>query len=110
MTEQRVRFQDAKPYEIVDSLDDLRGPTRGPLKLPVTLWWSGPHDTFEASDPEDRAMAYSAVLSNARRDEIGTYVNRDLLIKDWPRLTIDRRVVDLWSQAFPELAARGRTR
>lgn len=29
MTEKRIRFRDIKPYDIVDSLDDRRGPAHG---------------------------------------------------------------------------------
>lgn len=108
MTEQRVRFQDVKPYEIVDSLDDLAGPTEGSVTLPVTVYWSGPFDTFDVADKDDRVLVYSAALSNGQRDDIARFVNRDLLIQEWPFLTIDSRVVDLWAGRFPELAARGR--
>lgn len=108
MTEQRVRFRDIKPYEIVDSLDELAGPAEGPVTLPVDVYWSGPFDTFDVADKDDRVLIYSATLSNGRRHQIAEFVNRDLLIQEWPYLTIDSRVVDLWTGRFPELAARGR--
>jgi len=108
MTEQRVRFRDVKPYDIVDSLDELRGPRGGSVILPVTVYWSGPYDAFDFADKDDRVLVYSAVLSNGRREEISEFVNRDLLLEEWPYLTIDSRVVDLWTSKFPEIAARGR--
>jgi hypothetical protein len=108
MTEQRVRFRDVKPYEIVDDLDELRGPTTGTVTLPVDVYWSGPFDTFDVGDEDDRALVYQAALSNGRREHIRSFVNRDLLIQDWPRLALDPRVVDLWTRGFPEIAARGR--
>ena len=108
MTEQRVRFRDVKPYEIVDSLDELRGPAEGLVILPVTVYWSGPFDTFDVADRDERVLVYSAALSNGQRDDIARFVNRDLLIQESPFLTIDSRVVYLWAGRFPELAARGR--
>ena len=108
MTVQRVRFRDVKPYEVVDSLDDLQGARAGAVTLPVTIHWSGPFDTFDVSDRDDRLLIYSAVLSNGQRDEIASLVNRDLLLQEWPYLTIDSRVVDLWAHRFPEVAARPR--
>lgn len=108
MSEQRVRFRDIKPYEVVDSLDDLQGPRAGTVTLPVTVHWSGPFDTFDVADRDDRLLIYSAVLSNGQRGEIATLVNRDLLLEAWPYLTIDPRVVDLWAGRFPEVAARPR--
>lgn len=108
MEEKRVRFRDVKPYEIVDSLDELQGPASGEVTLPVTVYWSGVRDTFEVSDERERRVVYQAALSNGRRDDIIKFVNRELLINDWPRLALDPRVFDLWAGRFPEIAARGR--
>lgn len=108
MTEQRVRFRDVKPYEIVDSLDDLAGPTEGTVTLPVDVYWSGLRSTFDVADERQRRVVYKAALSNGRREHIATFVNRDLLLELWPYLALDSRVVDLWTGRFPEIAARGR--
>lgn len=108
MSEKRVRFRDVKPYEIVDSLDDLQGPADGEVTLPVDVYWSGSRDTFDVSDERERSVVYQAALSNGRRGHIIEFVNRELLIKDWPRLALDPRVFALWTEQFPELAARGR--
>ncbi|MGQ4532199.1 transcriptional regulator [Dermabacteraceae bacterium P13138] len=108
MVEQRIRFRDVKPYDCVDSLDELRGPGAGVVTLPVTVYWSGPCDSFDVSTDWERAIVYQAALTNGTRERIVEFVNRDLLIKDWPRLALDKRVVELWEGRFPELAARGR--
>lgn len=108
MVERRVRFRDIKPYEVVDSLDELQGPPHGAVTLPVDVYWSGPFVVFDVDDEDDRALVYQAALSNGRRDHIIEFVNRDLLIEVWPRLALDSRVFDLWAQRFPEIAARGR--
>lgn len=108
VAEQRVRFRDVKPYEIVDSLDELAGPAIGTITLPVDVYWSGLRDTFDVNDERQRRVAYQAALSNGRRDHIVRFVNRDLLVQTWPLLALDSRVADLWADRFPEIAARGR--
>lgn len=37
MSEQRVRYRDYKPYAIVASLHDLRGPEAGSIQLPLAI-------------------------------------------------------------------------
>ncbi len=37
--EGRVFFRDVKPYAIVDDLDQLRGPGRGQVGGPRSVWW-----------------------------------------------------------------------
>lgn len=108
MSERRVRFRDVRPYEIVDSLDELEGPAAGTVALPVDVYWSGLRDTFDVGDARQRRVVYQAALSNGRREQIAEFVNRDLLVQTWPLLALDARVVELWAGRFPELAALGR--
>lgn len=105
MAEERIRFRDIKPYDIVDSLDDLAGPAEGAVTLPVDVYWSGLRSTFDVADERERRVVYKAALSNGRREHIIEFVNRDLLLQSWGRLALDDRVIDLWRNAFPEIAA-----
>lgn len=105
MTRKRIRFRDIKPYEVVDSLDDLQGPTHGEVTLPVTVYWSGIRSTFNIENWRDRIIVYSAALSNGRREDIIEFVDRDRLFEAWPYLALDDRVIDLWRGKFPEIAA-----
>lgn len=107
MTEQRIRFRDVKPYERVDALEDLRGPAAGEVTLPVEVYWSGTRSTFDIGDPRERRVVYQAALSNGMRKDIVALVNRELLVQDWHRLALDRRIVDLWVERFPELTTHG---
>lgn len=107
MTEQRIRFRDVKPYERVDALEDLRGPATGEVTLPVEVYWSGTRSTFDVGNSRERRVVYQAALSNGMREDIVALVNRELLVQDWHRLALDRRIVDLWVERFPELAALG---
>ena len=40
----RIRFRDIKPYCVVTSLDDLRGPERGVIHLPHWVRWQDDKD------------------------------------------------------------------
>lgn len=104
MTKQRVRFRDLKPYSTVDSLDELAGPGDGTVALPRSIFWSKPSNTFDIGSPRERAQAYSALLTNGRPPQLREFVNRQLLIEDWPKLRLDQRIVDLWTVRHPELA------
>ncbi|MCS6711719.1 transcriptional regulator [Brachybacterium sp. EF45031] len=105
MSEQRVRFRDIKPYSIVDSLDELTGPSAGQITLPVDVHWSGPRSTFDVQDRDDLQQAYQSILSNGRREHLVEFLHKDLLLTVWPVLALDRRVLDLWCDRFPEIAA-----
>lgn len=110
MSEQRIRFRDVKPYALVDSLDELAGPASGEVTLPVDVHWWGLRRTFDLADPRLRRVVYQAALANGRREHLVALVNRDLLLEAWPRLALDQRIVDLWSERFPEIAAQVRGR
>ncbi|PMC75278.1 transcriptional regulator [Brachybacterium sp. UMB0905] len=103
MTEQRVRFRDIKPYAIVDSLDELAGPTTGMVTLPVTVHWSGLRDTFDLDVPRDRRRIYQSVLSNGTREDLVRFLHPDLLVDVWPQLGLDQRITELWTERFPQL-------
>ncbi|PMC75908.1 transcriptional regulator [Brachybacterium sp. UMB0905] len=105
MTDQRVRFRDIKPYSIVDSLDELTGPSTGCATLPVDVHWSGPQSTFNLQDREDLQRAYQSILSNGRPEHLVKFINKDPLLAVWPILALDRRVLDLWCGQFLEIAA-----
>jgi hypothetical protein len=88
------------------SLADLTGPDRGRISLPVRLAWSGPTD-FDVSDHKERLTLYRTLLDCGQREDIVRYVNAELLRHDWPRIRrlTARRLVSLWEQHLPDLAA-----
>lgn len=110
MNAQRVRFRDVKPYATVDALGALAGPLVGEVSVPRHLFWSGTQRTFDVADPADRLELYGALLANGTAEDIAAYVNKDRLMESWPMLPIDPRVVQLWSDRFPELARIERLR
>lgn len=81
MTEHMIRFRDVKPYDIVDSLDDLQGLISGEVTLPVDVYWSGLRDTFDIANPRQRRVVYQAALANGRCEHLVEFVNRELLLE-----------------------------
>jgi hypothetical protein len=51
---------------------------------------------------------YRIVLAEGQRDDVTAYLNRDLLISQWPilRTLISQIVRNVWESAFPELSNR----
>jgi hypothetical protein len=87
------------------SLDDLTGPDHGTIQLPLHVAWSG-LTAFDVGLLRPRVHMYRIVLAEGQRDDLITYINRDLLIRQWSvlRTLISRTVRDVWESAFPELA------
>jgi hypothetical protein len=86
--EERVHYRDLIPYQIPDSLDDLRGPQDGVITLPVHVN-AGPDRRVDLSTASGR---YKVALLNA-----------DLVRRVWPELRLPPRCRELWETRFPEL-------
>lgn len=96
---------EAYPAERPDSLDDLHGPDDGRLVLPLDVYW-GPDrlSGFDLSNPADVTYAYSEIVANATASEQEKMLNKRLLVKYWPLLSLDvRRIRPAWEKAFPAL-------
>jgi len=67
--------------------------------------WSG-QTAFDLDLPKPCLHMYRIVLAEGQRDDIAAYLNRDLLVEQWPllRILISRIVRTVWESAFPELA------
>jgi hypothetical protein len=68
-----------------DRLDDLHGPFRGVVVLPVHLTWHGLRE-FDVAADRPRLLLYSIVLSQGRRNDLARFVNPRRLRDDWPTL------------------------
>ena len=89
------------------TLDDLTGPRHGMVQLPMHVAWSG-QTAFNLDLPKACMHMYRIVLAEGQRGDVAAYLNRDLLLKQWPilRNLISRTVRKVWEAAFPELAER----
>ncbi|MER7467058.1 hypothetical protein [Streptomyces sp. NPDC097981] len=93
------------------SLDDLAGPTRGVVELPLHVAWSGLR-RYDLDRPRQRMSLYRTVLAEGQRDDLTALLDRDLLTEQWPalRTLVSRHVRQVWEARFPQLtAARTRT-
>ena len=68
-----------------DRLDDLHGPWRGIVVLPVHLSWHGLRE-FDVTLEKSRLALYSIVLSQGRPNDLARFVNPRRLKDDWPQL------------------------
>ena len=68
-----------------ERLDDLHGPWRGTVVLPVHLSWHGARE-FDVGNDRRRLLMYSIVLSNGRSNEVARFLNPGRLRDDWSQL------------------------
>jgi hypothetical protein len=88
-----------------ETLDDLTGPGHGSVQLPLHVAWSG-QTAFNLDLPKPCMHMYRIVLAEGQRGDVAAYLNRDLLVRQWPilRNLVSRTVRKVWEAAFPELA------
>jgi len=89
-------------------LEDLAGPTSGTVDLPLHVVWSG-LSSFSLEQPKVRMGLYRVVLTEGQREDLVSFLNKDLLVVQWPvlRRLVSRHLCEVWEEAFPELAERG---
>ena len=99
------KFQQRLPA----SLDELRGPVRGVVDLPLHVAWSG-LTSYDLDKPRQRMGLYRTVLHEGLREDLTSFLNQDVLLELWPTLRrlVGRTVRTVWEDAFPQLASRGR--
>jgi hypothetical protein len=85
-------------------LGDLSGPAHGTVQLPLHVAWSG-QTAFDLDLPKPRMHLYRIVLAEGQLGDVTAYLNRDLLLSQWPvlRTLISKTVRSVWESAFPEL-------
>ena len=86
------------------ALADLSGPAHGTVQLPPHVAWSG-QTAFDLDSPRPRMHMYRIVLAEGQPADVAAYLNRDLLVGQWPvlRTLIGKTVRGVWESAFPEL-------
>ncbi|MEV2193642.1 hypothetical protein AB0I02_22030 [Streptomyces phaeochromogenes] len=96
----RARYAGRLP----STLADLAGPAHGRVDLPLHVAWSGLR-TYDLDEPRQCMGLYRTVLTEGQRDDIASFLNRDLLLALWPRIRtmISRHVRGVWEETFPEL-------
>lgn len=91
-----------RPYAVVGSLRELRGPVHGLVRLPLELVWGGRAE-FDLDDDYDRAAVYKIVLEEGGAEHQRELINERLLVEHWDEVLPARQVRALWERRFPEL-------
>lgn len=93
-----------RPYAVPESLDLLRGPSSGTVRLPAHLDWSG-SATYDLDAPGRVVDLYRAVLIEAASpQDLYAYLDDGLLRRLWALLWLPVQLRKAWEQRFPVLA------
>ncbi len=93
-----------RPYVVAESLELLRGPVSGVVRLPAHLDWSG-HAEYDLDAPGRIVDLYRAVLVEAANPEdLRNYLNAAVLRRLWAVLWLPAQLRRAWEQKFPVLA------
>lgn len=92
-----------RPYVTPASLDELTGPTGGPITLPGHIDW-GPRRTYDLDNFADVRLLYMRVIrESASAEDLRHFLNARILRQVWPHLVLPPRTRALWEGRFPEL-------
>jgi hypothetical protein len=102
-----ARQRQLRPVVVPARLDELHGPSSGPVTPPRRLWWSGEEGTaFDLDNRVQAAELYEAIFEAARTyRDITDLLDARLLIELWPELGMRRATRQAWEAAHPVLAA-----
>ena len=103
------RFEQTIPYDTPESLDELRGPTSGTVRVRPHINTS-PDPVYDLDRPSQQWSLYSAVVRDGLPSEQSALLNREVLLVLWPDLNLPARCRAIWEAKFPELAERSRSR
>jgi hypothetical protein len=100
---QPMMRENTVPIYVADSLDSLRGPTAGTLKLPLHLDWTAA-PVYDLDDPQRVLTRYATVLREAKSEaDLTMYLNHQILLPVWSDLRIPAFVRGSWESKYPEL-------
>lgn len=92
---------------VVEDLNDLRGLLQGKVRLPVHLDASD-RALYDLGDEHRRELLYELVLLEAGSvEDLTTWLDRDALVRMWPRLYLPRVVRAAWEARHPVLRGHG---
>lgn len=97
-----------RDVELPRSLDELRGPTSGVVRLPLRIHWSGPDPQgveWDTGSADDRRWLYEIVLREGDLDDVRRWVNGRSLVDRWDDLHLPPWLRRAWAP----LVESGRT-
>lgn len=100
------RYQDQRRYVVPTSLDELRGPTCGSVRLDPWLDWSRSPD-YDLDDDGDLLVMYQTVLNQATTlGDLRRWIDGSTLRRLWPMLWLPQELRARWEARFRELACQ----
>jgi len=88
-----------RDVELPRSLDELRGPTTGTVRLPLRIYWSGPNPQnveWDLADTSRRARLYEIVLREGSLDDQRSLINGAELARLWDSLYLPTHIRRAW--------------
>jgi hypothetical protein len=88
-----------RDVELPRDLDELRGPTAGVVRLPLRLYWSGPHPQaveWDLGVQQRRARLYEVVLREGGLDDQRELINGAELVLLWDVMYLPPHIRIAW--------------
>ncbi|MFD8527692.1 hypothetical protein ACFV0L_09810 [Streptosporangium canum] len=102
----RSRYAGRRTYLVPADLSELAGPVAGVVRLPIRLDWSEQR-AYDLSDDSHVGLMYERVIREASHlDDLRTYLNRETLVRLWPRLYLPAQARKVWETQFRDLCGR----
>jgi hypothetical protein len=103
VAQDRILYEDGRPYTVPNSLEELTGPTTGVVELPLRLDWSE-QGRYDLSDPRQLCLMYEVVIRESMRvEDLRAFLDGSTLRRVWRRLWLPRKVRALWDSRFTGL-------
>ncbi|MGJ9506075.1 hypothetical protein [Actinotignum sp. GS-2025c] len=99
-----VPYSQRKHYELPSSLAALRGPGMGgTLYLDHSIIWAPNSQTIHLESNGLIKRGYTTLINEGTTEQQERWLNRELLMRVWPTLSLPWRVYEMWESKFPEL-------
>ncbi|CAM5364455.1 hypothetical protein [Streptomyces viridochromogenes] len=90
-------------FEVVADLGALAGPESGVVDIPRHLVDGDVPALVDVADAALCAELYRRLLVRGTATEQAALINRDVLLRLWPRRLAPQSVAQVWERRFPEL-------
>jgi hypothetical protein len=98
------RYADHIPYSTPDSLDDLRGPTSGTVRVQGHIDTS-PDPVYDLGDPGQVWSLCTRVVRDGTAQDQVEFLDLETLLGLWSTLNLPTRCRMIWEAKFSVLAA-----
>jgi len=71
-------------------------PITGVHTLPITIWWSSEHRTFDLGNDDTLSFVYERVLHEGTAADVVAWIQPRELIRLWDQMRVTAAVADTW--------------